>query len=155
MRKILLAGFAIVGLSVMTADLQANEDLGPVETRVQVMKDTGAAMRVLSKAVKGQTDIGMLQGLAADTIAQTGKDIPSLFAAGTGPDDEGITDTRAKAEIWTQWDAFLVEAKALEDAGNAASAAVTAKDVAALGAALEQAGAACGGCHKPFRAPKN
>ncbi len=150
MRKGLLAGLALlIAGSVGTARAE-----GPVEMRVQAMKDTGAAMRVLAKAAKGESEISMLQGLAAKTVAETGKASPGMFREGTGPGGAGITDTRAKPEIWSDWKGFTAQAAALEDAGNALIAAVEAGDRAALGAALDQAGKSCGSCHKPYRTPK-
>lgn len=126
-----------------------------VDQRVQAMKDTGAAMRVLSKTVKGESAIGMLQEMAAKRIAETGKAVPALFPSGTDVETLGQGRTRAKANIWSDNAGFLKQAKAMEDAGNALIAAVQANDVAALEAALNLAGGSCGGCHKPYRAPKN
>lgn len=151
MRKGFLAGLALI----MAAATGAAHAEGPVELRVQAMKDTGAAMRVLAKAAKGESEISMLQGLAAKKVEQTGKTTPTMFAPGTGPNNPGIGKTRAKPEIWSDWAGFTAQAKALEDAGAALIAAVEAGDRAALGAALDQAGKTCSGCHKPYRAPKD
>ncbi len=150
MRKGLFAGLALM----MAMSVSAVQAEGPVEMRIQAMKDTGAAMRVLAKAAKGQTEISLLQELAAKTVKKTGASIPAMFPKGTGPDDAMMGDTRAKTEIWSDWKGFTAQATAMEQAGDALIAAVGAGDRAALGAALDQAGKACGGCHKPYRTPK-
>ncbi len=154
MRKGFLTATAFATIAMVTATVSTAKAEGPVEMRVQAMKDTGAAMRVLAKAAKGESEISLLQEIAAKTVANTGKSIPDMFPAGTGPGGKGIGETRAKAEIWSDWKGFTAQATALEEAGAALLAAVEAGDRAALGAALDQAGKSCGGCHKPYRAPK-
>ncbi len=65
---------------------------------------------------------------------------------------EGKTD--AKPDIWKDWDKFTEAAKKMgEEAGKLAKVAES-DDMAAIGAQVKALGKACGGCHKPFRKPK-
>lgn len=64
---------------------------------------------------------------------------------------EGKTD--AKPDVWKDWDKFVDAAKKMkEEAGKLASVAADDKD--AMVAQVKALGKACGGCHKPFRKPK-
>ncbi len=80
-------------------------------------------------------------------------------AAGTLLDifPEGSTtpDSRAKPEIWTDWAKFEEAGKALQIASADLLAAAQAGSMDAIGAAAGKVGDTCGGCHKPFRVPKD
>ena len=62
--------------------------------------------------------------------------------------------TRAKAEIWTEWDRFAAMTEDLETAANKLAEATVGRERAAIDAAIEAVGAACGACHKAFRKPR-
>lgn len=65
---------------------------------------------------------------------------------------EGKTDS--KPDIWQDWDKFVAAAKKMgEESGKLADAAQSG-DMAAIGAQVKALGKSCGGCHKPFRKPK-
>jgi cytochrome c556 len=122
-----------------------------VNARIDRMKAMGKALGEVGKAVEGGDVSGTSEN--AQLILKTATEIPSLFPAGTGPGDEGVTKTRAKAEIWSKPDEFSAEAKKLEAVANKILAASTANDAAALGAAMGEVTPACKGCHDAFRAP--
>lgn len=62
--------------------------------------------------------------------------------------------TRAKAEAWTTYPEVAEKGKALTEAATAL-AAVAGDGLAALQSKVGDVGKTCGGCHKPFRAPKS
>ena len=62
--------------------------------------------------------------------------------------------TRAKAEIWTDWDRFAARSEDLERAASKLAEATAGGDRAAINSAIEAVGAACGACHKAFRTPR-
>ncbi len=71
-----------------------------------------------------------------------------------GSDATAMPDkTRAKAEIWSTYPEISGKSKALADA-SAAMAMVAGNGLPALQGAIGDVGKSCGGCHKPFRAPK-
>jgi cytochrome c556 len=122
-----------------------------VNGRIDRMKAMGKALGEVAKAAEAG-DISATSA-NADIIKKTAVDIPSLFPAGTGPTDEGVTKTRAMAEIWSKPEDFSAEAKKLEAVADKIAAASAANDLAAMNAALAEAGPSCKGCHDSFRAP--
>lgn len=70
------------------------------------------------------------------------------------PEGSAVGDSRSKPEIWTDWAKFEEAGKALQTASAELVAATEGGDMAAIGAAADKVGDACGGCHKPFRVPQ-
>jgi cytochrome c556 len=64
--------------------------------------------------------------------------------------DQGGADpaSEAKAEIWANWDDFLVKAKALGDAAGA----MDVSSAESIGAGMAGIGGACKDCHTTYRA---
>ena len=72
------------------------------------------------------------------------------FLEGTG--GEG---SRAKDEIWANWDDFLEKYGALKAAADALSDAAHEGDMEGVQAAMSEVGSSCRGCHSDYRAPAN
>lgn len=137
---VLMAGaFLTAGPSIVSA---AEFDK-VIEGRQQLMKDIGKA----SKGLRSATDPA--------TVAASADELAEAFAkinADTFPEGSA-GDSRAKPEIWEQWDEFAAKA------GNAVT---LAKAIAAKARAGESTAElvkafgknACGSCHQPFRKPK-
>jgi cytochrome c556 len=68
--------------------------------------------------------------------------------------DETWQRTRAKQEIWIDWEGFAAAARALEKASATLAAATSGDDPATVKAAIEATGKSCSSCHKAFRKPK-
>lgn len=92
---------------------------------------------------------------AAAKLSQLAKALPSWFPKGSGPNDPGVTKTRALAEVWTKPDDFATKVKAFQDAVAALQPAVATKDLAVAGPALKVLGDSCKGCHEAFKKPKD
>jgi cytochrome c556 len=122
-----------------------------VNARIDRMKAMAKALSEVSKAAEAG-DVSATNENAL-VIVKTASDIPDLFPAGTGPTDEGVTKTRAKAEIWTKTEEFAAEAEKLEDVANKLVAASMANDLGGMKAGLAEVGPTCKGCHDAFRAP--
>jgi cytochrome c556 len=125
-----------------------------IDARRGLMKNTGKNMKVVAGFVKkgmgSASDVARSARMIASNIAQ----LPNHYPKGTAQ-GSGAGNTRAKMEIWTQWAKFSgAAAKATDMALKLAMAADTG-DKAAIGAAMGGLGKSCGGCHKPFRGPKN
>lgn len=133
------------------ANVTSGSSQEAVNARVDRMKAMAKALSEVSKAAEAGDISGT--GENAQTILKTANDIPSLFPAGTGPGDPGVTKTRAKAEIWSKTDEFNADAKKLGDVATKIVAASGANDTAAMTAALGEVGPACKGCHDTFRGP--
>jgi cytochrome c556 len=136
----LVAGLAGVALAATPDEL--------FEKRVAAMKANGGALKALGAAAKAGTitpeDVAKAQGLVDVAIG-----LPELFTEGS------ITPkSRALPEIWTNkagWDEKL---SAFQAAADTVLASAKSGDPAALGAAVDKAGEACGACHKIFRGPE-
>lgn len=126
-----------------------------VATRIAGMKQIGANMKAIGGFLKGGKRAGTIEtvGLRGQAIAAFAEKIPAMFPKGTGP---GALPgkTRAKAEIWTDWNGFVAAAMKMKAGGEALVAAAESGDKAKVGAALKMTGASCGQCHKPYRGPK-
>lgn len=131
----------------------ADEPQNVAKYRQSVMKAIGGHTGAIAGVVKGEVSYaGHVEGHAR-AIAELAKLIPSIFPQGTGPDK---AETRALPKIWEDWAGFEAAAKRLQE--EAAKLAEVAKggDAAAIGEQMGNMGKkGCGGCHKPFRKPKD
>ncbi len=115
--------------------------------RVQVMVMIAKNMKALGAVAKGEAKPTPELAHAARQIETLSHTVVALFPKGS----EG---GRAKADIWTDWDGFVKAADDFKAAAPGLVAAADSMDPAKIGPALGAVGKTCGGCHKPFRAPK-
>ncbi|PWR22889.1 c-type cytochrome [Zavarzinia aquatilis] len=143
--RYLAAAVIVLGLGGVALAAGA-DDL--VEKREAAMKQAGGAL----KALGGEARSGSVApdaAVKAQALVDFAASIPGLFPAGS------ITDkSRALPEIWTDTAGWDGKVKAFADAAAVTLAAAKAGDAAALGAAIDATGGACGGCHKVFRGPE-
>ena len=120
-----------------------------IAARQKLMKEQGAAMKSISDKAKA----GQFQAIGPDAqkLAQTSKQIPSLFP-------EGSLDpatSRAKPEIWQKWSQFTGNAKTLESKATQLAATSQTGDAAVTSAAIADLGkTTCSACHDAFRGPE-
>lgn len=123
---------------------------GVVLQRMDLMKEIGAAMKVLSDQFKGTVpyDPPKVSAAAAAIGRHAGEQMTVLFPAGS---DTGMTE--AKAEIWQDWDDFETLAYALE-AKSAALVETVAHSPQKTDSlvAFGELARTCSGCHTRFRA---
>jgi cytochrome c556 len=149
--KVLLTACAfMVPASTMAAD--ANEK--SIKARKAYMQVLGHNMGNLGAMAKGKVpyDAAKASMFAGDlnlaAQMRNGAMWPKGSDAGAYPGK-----TRAKSEVWSTYPKVAEKGKALKTA--AAALAMTAGDgLEALQAGMKAVGKSCGGCHKPFRAPK-
>ena len=135
-----LAALPLIGIAAN----HENATSDPVKARQELMKEIGAATKVLGDMAKG----ARVYDTAAATEAQA-----ALMAAATRiPEafETEATDPQSEAlpAIWSDWPGFTAEARALETA--AANADVSNLD--AVRFSLRAIGKACGSCHESYRA---
>ena len=110
-----------------------------VDARQKAMEDNGRTLR-------GAQQLSADSVAAASLLLQNFTNLPALFKEGTI-----IGTSKALPLIWDNWEDF----KARFDANAASSArmlaAAQANDAAAYGAALQEIGQSCGGCHMMYR----
>ena len=95
-----------------------------------------ASMRAIASAIGDgyyQTVINQ-----ANTISSWADKIPGYF-----PEGSGFGDTKARAEMWTNFDDFTALSKANETAANKLVTAATSGDPGAMMASLKNLGSSC------------
>ncbi len=134
--------FGTVGSDIATADGHAYKE------RNAAMKSLGGAMKRLGGAVGAGNNADA--AAAARTIAGVGDRVAELFEAKSIPDE-----SRAKPEIWDNFDDFKAKAAAMSAAANKVAADAEGGNLASdPKAVVGSIGATCGACHKVYRGPK-
>jgi cytochrome c556 len=148
---VLLAGITFIGAGLMAdgGALAQDANKAAQEKRTETMKRMGAAMGHISKVVKGEEQYDPATVAAAETVREISKIIPDLFPAGSA-----VGETRAKPNIWTDWDNFKKKASALVEPADILVPAVKTGQTETIGPALKAAGGACKGCHDDYQQPK-
>ena len=132
----------IVVCLVATGFGPANADI--IADRKVGFKRNADSMKAIAAAIGSgdyQTVISRAEG-----IASWANKIPSYFPEGS---DTG--DTKARAEIWFEFDAFKAKAKANETAAQALSTIAKSGDHGAMMAGFKNLGASCKSCNSDFK----
>lgn len=137
--KALVAGF-VLSATVVFAGKSTDPD---AKGRQDLMDIVGMNTGILGDMAGGKAafDAAKAETAKAAIIAAAGQ-IPKVFEA-KGTDAE----SKAKPEIWTNWDDFLKDAAAM---GTAASA-LDATTVEGVQAGMAGLGGACKDCHTEYR----
>jgi len=149
-----LSLFAVLGwIALANSDMMAKGDV--IAERKELFKNNSGNFKDAREKAKA----GAFASIAvnAQTIAINARHIPALFPAGSmgKPEDK----SRAKPEIWEDWNGFTDASQQLQDAANklynltkdAGKMAVTEAQVTE---AIKAVGGACKNCHDKFRVPK-
>ncbi|MBO6827560.1 MAG: cytochrome c [Sneathiella sp.] len=120
------------------------------DKRIMKMKELGGAMKAVAAVAKGEAAYTPALNEQAAKIKMIAAEMGNLFPEGSGGEK-----TRSKDEIWSQPEAFEKAVADFDMAATGLVAAVETGDQGKIGAALGATGKTCGGCHKPFRAPKD
>lgn len=144
-KHIIAAGLAV---AVLGAGLAATQPAyaDPVKDRRAEMKKISKANKVLKKAVKAGKEAtakkqAMILIASIDKVSAAG-----MWPRGTDRKALGAKATRAKADIWKDWDGFEKKFGAMKKVASA----VAGGDMSAA----KGMGKTCGSCHKAFRGKK-
>lgn len=124
-------------------------DLPRVEYRQTVMSILGKNMGAMSDIMKNHLVLPGHVAVHAGQMAETAQLIAPAFKKNVSVDA-----TDAKPEIWQDWAKFEAAIADFEEAARNLEAAARGGDPATVGPAMKALGKSCGGCHKPFRRPK-
>ena len=104
-----------------------------------------------AKELKAKIDAGKHKEakLNAQVLAIHATRIEALFPEGSTTDA-----SRAKAEIWQNWDAFLAFASVLSTEADALAVAAGQAEEAEVKAQMKKVFGTCKGCHDQFRKPE-
>ena len=149
--KSIAAALAVAGVlvGVPAAVLMAQDAKTMVDERVKLMKQNGAALGLLSKIAKGETEYTPAAVAAAENVLAGSGKIASLFPPGSV-----TSESRAKPEIWSDRAGFEGQAANLKDPAEKLVVAAKSGDKAQIGAALGPVGKVCGSCHDTYRKPQ-
>lgn len=138
-----------VALVVPLASALAQSDEAVIEYRQKVMQSIGANMGATGEILKEKLPYQAHIAHHAYQIQSASELITGAFKKQVA---EGKTD--AKTDIWKDWDKFAAAAKDLQEESGKLAMVAQSGDMAAIAAQVKAVGKACGGCHKPFRKPK-
>ena len=139
----------VLAVSIALPGGAADEPASVTAYRINLMKAQIGHLQAIAAVVKGEVSYGAHVKAHADAIKAISEMVGEAF-----PEGSMGGESRAKPEIWQNWDKFLggygnykaEAAKLAEVAGSG--------DLKAIGAQLGNLGKSCGGCHKPYRKEK-
>jgi cytochrome c556 len=151
MRSVILGVTLAIGVSA-SVPATALDGAQSVYARKAIMWSIGAHMRGIKAGLKAKD--GATVGAAANAIAAMSAALPGLFVLGTHQGSK--YKTRAKSDIWANIGKFAAANKVLQREARALAKVAKSNDPAAMGKQFgRMAKLGCGGCHRPFRGPKN
>lgn len=140
---------AAICLPFLATGVSAQDDQAFLTYRQKVMQSIGGNMGAISAIMKNQLPYQNNIAAHARGIQIASMLIESAFKKQI---TEGRTD--AKPDIWQDWNKFVAAAHKLRDESRQLAVVAQSGDMAAIGAQVKAVGKSCGGCHKPFRKPK-
>ena len=136
--------FAVLSLFV-SSQLFSQEDV--VKKRKSLMKSNSKSAKAIKGAVK-EGDFATIEENAKKIVANA-DNIVALF-----PEGSTAKKSRAKAEIWQEWDDFKGKSNDLKDAARQLTNAANAMDSEQVGVKNKAVGVTCRECHRRYRARK-
>ena len=137
---------AILSVALLASGAQAADE-GAAEYREAIFEAIGGHMSAMVGIIKGEVPHRQDLALHAKGIAALAPVTQHIF-----PADSYIEGGHAKAEIWSDPDAFAERRQNFLDAAAALGAVADSGDQAAFMGAFKTLGGACKGCHDNFRA---
>ena len=142
---------ALAAGAILVAGVAYAQDAEPTDpnaiARAELMKLVGQNTGVLGNMASGKEPHDAAKAETAKAaLIEAAASIEATFA------QQGAADpvSEAKPEIWSNWEDFLVKAKALGDA----AAAVDVASAETIGAGMGAIGGACKDCHTTYRVQK-
>jgi cytochrome c556 len=137
---------AILSAALLASGAQAADE-GAAEYREAIFEAIGGHMSAMVGIIKGEVPHRQDLALHAKGIAALAPVTQHIF-----PADSYIEGGHAKAEIWSDPEAFAERRQNFLDAAAALGAVADSGDQAAFMGAFKTLGGACKGCHDNFRA---
>lgn len=140
--------------ATLASPLLAQDVSGPVKARQGQFNVLAINLGILGGMARGSVDYDAeAAAAAADSLVGVSMiHQPPLWPDAS--DEMSIDGTRAKAEIWDNWDDFEAKWAALGPAAEAMKTAA-AEGPDAIAPALGALGGTCKACHTAYRAPAN
>jgi len=149
MTRVALVAILPLGFASLAGADEHKADSPEVQYRQTLMDSIGSNMGAIGDIMKNRLDLpGHIEVHAGEMADSAG-----LIAAAFKKNVPSET-TDAQPKIWTDWAEFESAIADFEKAARNLQTAASGKDAAAVGPAMKALGKSCGGCHKPFRKPK-
>ena len=143
MKKIWLAGFAVLAMGAATMALAQGDVIAARRAGLKRMGDFMTAMKPVADAhAPGTQFVGTIEEMIAFY-----QGLPARFPVGSG-----TGDTKALPTIWSDPVGFNAAAAGVVEKLQALRVAAAGGDGAAFEAAWKAVGPACGTCHRTYRA---
>ena len=139
--KTLVLGLIMAGGIALAQSKAADPD---VNARQTLMQGIGGSLGALGRMAKGEVafDAAAAEAAKATLVANAGM-IAAKFT-----NNAADPASKAKAEVWTNWDDFVAKGNALTAAANA----LDATSVDGIKAGMGAIGGACKDCHTSYKA---
>ena len=153
----LLSGLAVAwAIASVATPASGRAALEEVSLRKGAMTKNGVNFGKIAAFVRGKGGTVQNVAMRARAMARSVARFPNHFPAGTSNAELGSKTTRARPEIWTDWDAFRNAAGKARALSLALARVAERGDEQAVRAAFHNLGRqGCAGCHDRFRAPKS
>ncbi len=140
----------VLCLALPLTAVQAQDDKAYLGYRQRVMKSQSGSLGAIGQVVKHKLPFTSHIATHARNINRISKLMPKAF-------EKKITagKTDAKPEVWQDWDKFAAAADKLGQESAKLIEVAAGGDMSAIAAQVKMVGKSCGGCHKPFRQPKD
>lgn len=124
-----------------------------IENRQYNMKDMGAAFKSITDEVRSENPDKNTMFYAAKSIQASARNHSHWFPAGSGP-ELGI-ETRAKPEIWQDWEDFNEGVEKFIGESGKLVATMQTTDISGQKAQVKATARTCKACHERFRLPED
>ena len=134
----------LIGIIFTTifAGVAVNADI--ITDRKAGFKENAASMKIMAAALSKADYDAIIN--EAKSISAWAQKIPSQF-----PEGSDIGETKARAEIWFDFDDFETHAKSNQAAAKKLITAVKSRDQSAIMAGLKNLGSSCKACHINYK----
>lgn len=116
----------------------------PITERKENFRNNVKSLKLIQPAM-GEGDMDTIAE-QANSIAEWAAIMPDYF-----PEGSDMGDTKARPEIWENWDDFIAKAEANRAAATKLADLAIAGDTDALPIAMKALSDTCGACHKPYK----
>ena len=142
--KAFLLGFLMAFLLAFLLAFPGSAMADPIADRKENFRQNVKLLKLIQPAI-GAGDMDTINA-EAKRIAAWASVMPEYF-----PEGSDMGETKARPEIWENWDDFLTKAKANHDAASALADIAATGDMDAIPTAFKALSNTCGACHKLYK----
>ncbi len=143
---------AVAAVALLAACTAMTPTTPEIAARQELMRSNKAALTELGKLTSGERPWNAAAATShAEQLIRNAQTIAARTAKGTGGESGR---TRARPEIWTDWDRFQIAAENLEDQAKGIFNLARANNEAGVRARVGMLEKDCDSCHRRFMFPE-